>query len=246
MNILLLIKLLLAHVLTDFIFQPDSWIEAKQKKTLKTKYFWIHISIASLLSYLIVADWSNWQIPIAIFFTHGLIDAFKLFIDRKEKKIIPSMVLFLIDQSLHILVILILWLFFSNQIELAISYFTLQNQQTLLIVLTAVISLTTPMGIVIGKFVEPFRKSIDTNDSLKNAGTYIGIFERLLILIFILVNQFAAVGFLLASKSILRISKDSDEEGRKKTEYVLVGTLLSFLSAIIIGLITSYLINKSK
>ena len=102
------------------------------------------------------------------------------------------------------------------------------------------------MGIVIGKIVEPFRKSIDTNHSLKNAGTYIGIFERSLILIFILVHQFAAVGFLLASKSILKIRERSLMKKEEKDGICSGWDFIEFLSAIIIGLITSYLINKSK
>ena len=93
--------------------------------------------------------------------------------------------------------------------------------------------------------LESFRNKFNSKDSLENAGTYIGIFERLLVFIFIIINQFGAVGFLLASKSILRISKDSDEEGRKKTEYVLVGTLISFFIAILIGLTTKWLIKNT-
>lgn len=243
MDVILLIKLLLAHILTDFVFQPTSWVEKKQKKILSTSVFWLHILIAAGLSYLFVADWSNWKIPLAIFLTHGIIDATKLVLDKKEIKNISSTALFLIDQFLHILVIAVIWLASSSQIEASLTKFIVVHQKEFLVLITAIIALTSPTGIVIGKIVEPFRKKIDTDDSLKNAGTYIGVFERLMVLIFILGNQFAAVGFLLASKSILRISKDSDKEGRKKTEYVLVGTLLSFFSAIVIGLLTKYLMK---
>lgn len=243
MDVILLIKLLLAHILTDFVFQPTSWVEKKQKKILTTPVFWFHILIAAGLSYLFVAEWTNWEIPIVIFLTHGIIDATKLILDKKELKNISSTALFIADQILHILVVVIIWLASSRQTEVSISQFIVAHQKELLVLITAIIALTSPTGIVIGKIVEPFSKKIDTDDSLKNAGTYIGVFERLMVLIFILANQFAAVGFLLASKSILRISKDSDEEGRKKTEYVLVGTLLSFFSAIVIGLLTKYLMK---
>jgi hypothetical protein len=52
-------------------------------------------------------------------------------------------------------------------------------------------------------------------------------------------NQFASVGFLIAAKSILRFS--DKENTQKKTEYVLIGTLMSFAAAAIIGI----LINKA-
>jgi hypothetical protein len=54
-----------------------------------------------------------------------------------------------------------------------------------------------------------------------------------MILSFILLNQFAAIGFLLAAKSILRFK---ESEASKMSEYVLLGTLISFSIAIIIGL----------
>jgi hypothetical protein len=74
----------------------------------------------------------------------------------------------------------------------------------------------------------------DTND-LPNAGKLIGIIERFLVLTFILLNQYAAVGFLIAAKSILRFKPDET----LKTEYVLIGTMLSFGIAIAIGVFIS-------
>ena len=53
-----------------------------------------------------------------------------------------------------------------------------------------------------------------------------------------------AIGFLIAGKSILRVGRDNDQDVRKKTEYVLIGTLISFTVAIIIGLLTKYIINS--
>jgi len=112
-----------------------------------------------------------------------------------------------------------------------------------LTILTAFIILIWPAGMAIGKTTEPFRKEISTTDSLSNAGTYIGISERILVLIFILLDQYAAIGFLIAGKSILRVGRDSDGGTRKKTEYILIGTLMSFTVAIIIGLLTKYIVN---
>jgi len=106
------------------------------------------------------------------------------------------------------------------------------------------------------KITEPFRKELNGNhcesfnamnpqtDSLNKAGTYIGIFERLLVMIFILIGQYAAIGFLIAAKSVLRISKESEADARKKTEYVLIGTLISFTTAIPIGLLTNFIISN--
>lgn len=275
MNIIIVVKLILAHVLTDFVLQPTSWVEKKQEKILKAYHFWIHIAIAAVLSYLFVADWSNWIIPTIIFITHGGIDALKLYLEKKplkEIKYIESEIntelsdeqkkekneqkeklerkltkLFLFDQLAHVMVILAIGLFINQNMNSVKNWFSeiINTSDDLVIIITAIVLVTSPTGIVIGKITESFRKQFDSNDSLQRAGKFIGIFERILVLIFVFNAQYEAVGYLLASKSILRITIDSDGEGRKKTEYVLVGTLISFLSAIIVGLLALYLINHN-
>ena len=66
-----------------------------------------------------------------------------------------------------------------------------------------------------------------------NAGKVIGVMERFVTLALILMGQYEAVGLLIAAKSILRYNNN------QKTEYVLVGTLLSFGFAILIGALIS-------
>ena len=50
-----------------------------------------------------------------------------------------------------------------------------------------------------------------------------------------MLSQFEAIGFLIAAKSILRFSETS--KGTEKSEYVLVGTLFSFLIALSTGIL---------
>jgi hypothetical protein len=54
---------------------------------------------------------------------------------------------------------------------------------------------------------------------------------------FILTGHFEAIGFLLAAKSIFRFGDLKEAKDRKLTEYVLIGTLLSFGIALLIGLL---------
>lgn len=77
----------------------------------------------------------------------------------------------------------------------------------------------------------------DSPKSLQNAGKYIGILERVLIFVFILTNHFEAVGFLLAAKSIFRFGDLKEAHDLKLTEYVLIGTLLSFGIAIVTAML---------
>ena len=92
---------------------------------------------------------------------------------------------------------------------------------------------------MIGYLTKQWQAEIWTegDESLKNAGKWIGVIERFLILSFILINQWAAIGFLLAAKSIFRFGDLNEGKDQKKTEYILIGTLLSFSIALVHGLI---------
>jgi ABC-type proline/glycine betaine transport system permease subunit len=69
-------------------------------------------------------------------------------------------------------------------------------------------------------------------------GQKIGYVERLLIFIFVLCGSIEAIGFLITAKSILRFSESSKD--KQYAEYVLLGTLLSYLLALIVALATRY------
>lgn len=106
-----------------------------------------------------------------------------------------------------------------------------------LYVLAAFLLLSRPTAIFIGIATQKWRKTIEDEKkkTLKDAGLWIGVIERFLILIFILVGQDTAVGFLLAAKSIFRYGDLRETEEKNQTEYVMIGTLLSFGIAVAIG-----------
>ena len=79
---------------------------------------------------------------------------------------------------------------------------------------------------------------------LFNAGKYIGILERLFIFGFVIANFWEGIGFLLAAKSIFRFGDLNNAKERHLTEYVLIGTFLSFGSAILVGLIFNYVLHN--
>jgi uncharacterized membrane protein YidH (DUF202 family) len=84
----------------------------------------------------------------------------------------------------------------------------------------------------------------DKEDSLEHAGSYIGILERLFVFLFVVLDFWVGIGFLLAAKSIFRFGDLSRAKDRKLTEYVLIGTLVSFGMAMLIGLIFNYIIAQ--
>jgi hypothetical protein len=77
---------------------------------------------------------------------------------------------------------------------------------------------------------EDEEKSIDTRQY--NAGRLIGILERVIVYALVLNAQYGAIGLILAAKSVTRFK---DLEKREMAEYVLIGTLLSTLLAMVAG-----------
>lgn len=80
------------------------------------------------------------------------------------------------------------------------------------------------------------------NESLEDAGKYIGILERCLVFVFVILNHWEAVGFLITAKSVFRFGDLKESKDRQLTEYILIGTLISFGIAIITGIIFNSLI----
>lgn len=240
MEITILIQLLLAHVLTDFVLQTDKWVKKKREYGVKSLHFWFHGLLSGILTYLLLQQWGNWWAPLTIIITHIAIDYWKLRHEKgKSKKNKHLVNAFVIDQLLHLLVILLLWLTLINGFEKVFPFIAmLFTEKNYLAIVFSVVVLIWPAGIIIGKTTKPFRQQIDMGDSLTKAGLYIGVLERLLVFVFIIIGQYAAIGFLIAAKSVLRITKDNDKDSRKKTEYVLIGTMLSFTVAILVGLLT--------
>lgn len=74
----------------------------------------------------------------------------------------------------------------------------------------------------------------DQDDTNENLGALIGTLERILTIIFVGVGSYAAVGFVVAMKSIARHKL---LEKKEFAEYFLAGTMVSLLVALILGLI---------
>ena len=228
---MLFIKLLLAHLLGDFIFQPDKWVLEKRLKKQKSKYLYFHCIIHGILAWILVFRIEFWPYVLIIIASHYLIDLIKLVSERKEN----ARTWFFVDQLLHLLVLAtVSWAFAGFEPFPIIS---LPDQ--LWLILLAAVSLTFPSSILIKMLISKWTPlmGIKEDDSLQSAGKYIGILERLLIVTFIASHHWEGIGFLIAAKSIFRFSDLKESRDRKMTEYILIGTLLSFGLAIMIGLL---------
>lgn len=266
----LLLRLIIAHLLTDFVFQPKSWVTDREQKQGKSTKLYLHVLVTTIVAYLFSGLYTNWIIPVVIFSSHLLIDYLKSKVDKDKFSY------FIIDQLAHLLVIVLLSLSIENKWANSISTFEqFTASSRFWIIAAGYLFVTFPLGIIIGKATQKWRDQINlekerslaaqeaenlaneaknilvspairSNEEqelgLASAGKWIGICERILILTFVIMGQYTAIGFLITAKSILRFS-EKENNTQLKTEYVLVGTLVSFAASVIIGLLIHFAIS---
>ena len=77
-TLIILVKLLCAHLCSDFILQTDRINSGKRKPGLKgISYLILHSITHACIAYMLVANWSCWQIPAIVFISHLIIDLVK-------------------------------------------------------------------------------------------------------------------------------------------------------------------------
>ncbi len=185
--------------------------------------------------------------------------------EQKDKDNEPVCVL-IIDQIAYLIVLLIVLAILYPQALLLYPFGDPLGIIKIWIVLIAFLLILWPSGILISRITQIWRTGKDIaevqaaflinydspllageictrikkpqeTDALDKAGRWIGYLERLLIVTFILAGDYTAIGFLVAAKGLFRFNDP------KRAEYVIVGTLLSFTTAVFIGATAKYLIN---
>jgi hypothetical protein len=102
---MIILYLILAHLITDFVLQPLKLIEWKLESW---KGVLFHVMIFVILSLFLLMPYSNhWQTWVAVLFiglVHFISDQAKINVElRKDTKLGP----FLVDQSIHLLSIIL-------------------------------------------------------------------------------------------------------------------------------------------
>ena len=227
---LIFTKLLLAHLIGDFLLQPTRWVVHKEANKIKSKYLYLHVLLHFALTMILLWDLQYWKIALIIAISHYFIDLCKLYVTPFFKlKSVP----FFIDQLLH-LTVLFIAAYRGEWLERITIFF--QGLDWSLV--TAIVFVTFPASIIMGKLLEAMGDKIEIDHkSLPNAGKYIGIIERLFVLMFIILGRWEAIGLLIGAKSVFRFNDLKESNNRKLTEYILIGTLLSFGLAIIAGIV---------
>lgn len=225
---ILVLKLIFAHIVADFFLQTDRMAKAKSEDgTARWIALVIHSLTHGLAAYAVVGDWDGWVTPIAIATSHFVIDTAKSLIGRS------SAAVFVADQVAHLAVIAALCVaeteggvgaMMSSVAErLPDNIWSLAIAYALMLKPTSIL-----MSLVLGRW----GKSIMAEASLPEAGKWIGYLERTMIVTFIITDNITGVGFLLAAKSVFRFGDLNKAQDIKTTEYVMIGTMASFAIAI--------------
>ncbi|MCS4433163.1 DUF3307 domain-containing protein [Aquiflexum gelatinilyticum] len=235
---IIFIKILLAHILGDFLLQPKSWVIEKEKKKAASPKLYFHVLIHGILVMVFLWNFQYWLLALLVLISHFLIDWAKLEFQTKKSKT----AWFIADQILHVAVLIslaLIWDYPQTDRLWKIEEFPVWT------VVTAVSFLSFGVPVIMNALLEPWSSKIadGPKNSLPNAGKYIGILERLLVFVFILTDHWEGVGFLIAAKSVFRFGDLKESKDRKLTEYILIGTLLSFAMAITTALACIYLIK---
>jgi hypothetical protein len=235
-------KILLAHALTDFVFQPDSLAENKGK----IRALLIHTLIFFLLSVLILLPTFSYQTVTALLclaLFHGLVDYLKNLIQKGTVK--SHWFYFLGDQVLHVLGIGVVAFFldrgrFHAWFNVLSTYW---SNPYLFLFVSLFVVIVFGGGFFTGILCRGFlgRLSSEKRPGIERAGRYIGILERSLVLTAVLFGKMEFIGYIFAAKSIARYPEMKD--GAHFAEYYLIGTLTSISIAFFGGLLLKYLLG---
>ena len=235
----LLLNLLLAHVIGDFYCQTGRSCTGKREQGLMGIDLYVHAFIILVLSWLSAWSWSFWWAALVIGVIHLFIDASKAAVERKLKiegqpihmtryAVWPIV----IDQVFHVAVIAFVawwWLQYNDWSQFA----WLQTDR--LMAVLAILLCWKPANLLIKHILRYCQVKImqtQQDQTYFKSGALIGTLERWLIVFFMAIQQYEAIGFLVAAKSILRFSETKESE---KSEYVLAGTLVSITIAVVCG-----------
>jgi uncharacterized membrane protein len=245
-DMILLLQFFLAHILGDFFLQSSKWVASKESQKWRSPYLYIHVFIHFILILLVTWNFGFWSVALVITVSHLLIDGIKLQYQQQT----TQRAWFFIDQIAHLVVLLFVWSLYE---QVSWNYIAIATPETL-IISTSILFVLKPASLITKFAISKWTPGTNTNsgsntirviESLKDAGEWIGFLERLMILIFILLGKWEGVGFLLAAKSVFRFGDLKEPKETKLTEYVVIGTFLSFFIAILTGIITSQLLSMS-
>ncbi len=241
------LALYLAHLLTDFVFEPDRLVVGKRNNAALAyvEHGGIHLFSAALLLGLsspgLVRSLDFYGVIIGLTLVHLAFDWGKLRLVRLTTKAEGTLA-FVAGQLVYVFPVCVAAEIIAKtplrELMVGLSWVQSHAEQTLLL-LVVYVGVIFGGGYLVRLVTKPLVRGDlglggQATEELQNAGMYIGWLERFLILTSLLLQSPATVGLILTAKAIARFP---EFKSKRFAEYFLIGTLLSLSIGIVGGLI---------
>lgn len=224
--------LFFAHVLADYVFQTKTMVARKHEPA-----FLAYHGLIVLVTAILATGSIAWPI-FALSLSH-------MFIDWLKTRAKDDARAHLADQLAHLIVLTAVGYWQSDIWQAGIWAGAPLWVPHMLLLSAGAIYATRAGGFAVGLLMKPFGNPF-VGVSLHGGGALIGQLERGLIYILMIAGQPIGIGFLVASKSILRFEsakKGPAAKNTQRSEYVIIGTLASFGWAIVTSLFVLLVLN---
>lgn len=237
---MILWRLILAHFISDFVLQ-NRWI-------VRNKAHFSGLAVHSLIYFgvalVCLLGRLNPQV-VAILFTlallHGLVDYVKGQCRSWMRRM--EWLLFVLDQGVHGLTLMLAAGLISSHDQQVISSLMHLYPAVLFFKYASLMLLTVVGGIHFTNAVLESTLEMDTEleGEQERSSCIIGVAERFLITLAVLIGHYELIAFLIAAKSIIRLPEvRSDHTQRREayfSNYFLVGTFVSYAWALSIAIL---------
>ncbi len=209
--------LLCCHLIGDFYLQADTLARHKQEQVTGVL---IHsllyvIPFVPLMCFLQISLGQAGLLVLALGVTHFLVDS----VTRRY----CSFKSFLVDQSIHIGVLLGMAMLFPLPLQLPAS---------LVGIGFALLLIFKPSSVIVSRVLSSLVSgNADEGQGTLHAGYKIGYLERLIILLLCIFGAIASCTLVIAAKTLVRYAEFSNDNAFR--EVFLVGTLMSIALALI-------------
>lgn len=243
-----LILLFAAHFLGDYYFQSKRMVLKKEKGSFLAHG--LHALIYSLPIFLVCLCLGEWWLALitslCVGLSHFAVDYSKYLITKRELNDILKVIVFVLDQIIHIAILVCVSCFFyefnaigESIIVNPVSKLGLSaSLNNFLFYVLSFLFLMQPANVINRFILDTFFKQ-KTSDA--RAGSMIGVLERLTMYSFsALLGWYAILPVVLTAKTFARFERFKGENGDVFAEKYIVGTLLSTAyvgACLVIGLV---------